>query len=162
MAHLIIRHKVADFAKWKTAFDAHADARRKAGSRGGTLYRSADNPNETLIVLEWDSVANARKFTQSGQRGERAEVHAVVRPAGDDEARGRRRSARAVLPRRWGTREVLTDARRAPEFAGARRSTRWTQLSPRRAKPSLAAFSASACLPALWSASASSAFARAS
>ena len=65
MSTLIIRHKVADFAKWKTAFDAHADTRRKAGSRGGKLYRSADNPNETLIVLEWDSVANARKFTQS-------------------------------------------------------------------------------------------------
>jgi len=65
MAHLVIRHKVTDFAKWKPLFDAHADARRKAGSRGGKLYRSADNPNETVIVLEWDSVANARKFTQS-------------------------------------------------------------------------------------------------
>jgi len=76
MAHLIIRHKVADFAKWKTAFDAHADARRKAGSRGGTLYRSADNPNETLIVLEWDSVANARKFTQS------SDLQATMKRAG--------------------------------------------------------------------------------
>jgi len=65
MACLVIRHKVTDFAKWKTMFDAHGDARRQAGSRGGKLYRNADNPNETLIVLEWDSVANARKFTQS-------------------------------------------------------------------------------------------------
>ncbi len=78
MAHLIIRHKVADFAKWKTAFDAHADARRKAGSRGGTLYRSADNPNETLIVLEWDSVANARKFTQSSDLQETMKRAGVV------------------------------------------------------------------------------------
>ena len=28
MIHMLIRHKVADFAKWKPVYDAHASARQ--------------------------------------------------------------------------------------------------------------------------------------
>ena len=31
MPLLVIRHKVKDYASWKTAYDAHAGARTKAG-----------------------------------------------------------------------------------------------------------------------------------
>jgi quinol monooxygenase YgiN len=65
MATFIVHHTVEDYAKWKPVFDQHAATRKAAGSKGGTLYRSADNPNELLIVWEWDSLANARKFAES-------------------------------------------------------------------------------------------------
>jgi quinol monooxygenase YgiN len=65
MATFIVHHTVEDYAKWKPVFDQHAATRKAAGSKGGTLYRSADNPNELLIVWEWDSLANARKFSES-------------------------------------------------------------------------------------------------
>ena len=31
MVHVIIRHKVADYSRWKEAFDAHLNARKAAG-----------------------------------------------------------------------------------------------------------------------------------
>ena len=65
MAYLMIRHRVKDYATWKPVFDEHAKARKAAGSKGGHLLRSADDPNNLVILLEWDSVANARRFVES-------------------------------------------------------------------------------------------------
>ena len=65
MPYLLIRHKVKDFATWKPVFDAHGEFRKANGSKGGMVCTSADDPNEVVILLEWDTVENARKFTES-------------------------------------------------------------------------------------------------
>jgi heme-degrading monooxygenase HmoA len=65
MAHLLVRHAVQDYAKFKTVFDGDAESRRAGGSRGGHLFRSADNPNELVVLLEWSSLEKARQFAQS-------------------------------------------------------------------------------------------------
>jgi hypothetical protein len=65
MPYLLIRHKVADYAKWKPIFDEHSALRKAGGSRGGQLFCNADNPNETLMLFEWDNLEKARKFAQS-------------------------------------------------------------------------------------------------
>lgn len=65
MSFLLVRHQVQDYAKWKPIFDAHAATRKANGSKGGQLFRSADNPNEVVILLEWDDVKRARQFAQS-------------------------------------------------------------------------------------------------
>jgi hypothetical protein len=65
MPFLLIRHKVEDFARWKPIFDEHGAARKAGGSKGGWLFRSADDPNELIILLEWDNLTNGRRFTQS-------------------------------------------------------------------------------------------------
>ena len=65
MAYLLVRHKVRDYSKWKPVFDEHASTRKTAGSKGARLFRSADNLNEIVIVFEWESAENARKFAQS-------------------------------------------------------------------------------------------------
>ena len=31
MVHVIVRHKVADYSRWKEAFDAHLNVRKAAG-----------------------------------------------------------------------------------------------------------------------------------
>lgn len=62
---MIIRHQVTDYARWKRAFDEHSSARAAGGSRGGQLFRSADNPNEMIAVFEWESLDQARQFGQS-------------------------------------------------------------------------------------------------
>ncbi len=67
MAYILIRHNVADYAKWKPVFDENAAARKAGGSKGGHLFRSADNPNEVVVLLEWDSIEKARQFTQSNE-----------------------------------------------------------------------------------------------
>ena len=65
MAHILVRHKVKDFAAWKPIFDEHSAARKAGGSRGGYVFRSADDPQEVLVLLEWDSLEKGRQFTQS-------------------------------------------------------------------------------------------------
>ena len=65
MAYLLVRHKVNDFAKWKSGFDAHGSTRKKSGSNGGHLFRNAEDPNEVIILFRWDNLENARKFTDS-------------------------------------------------------------------------------------------------
>lgn len=63
MPHLLIRHKVQDYDAWKPAFDEHGAFRRSAGSRGGLVFRNAEDPNEVLILLEWENLEGARQFT---------------------------------------------------------------------------------------------------
>ena len=65
MPYLLIRHKVADYAKWKRAFDAHGATRRSGGSKGGRLFRNAKNPKEVLILLRWSALRKARQFAKS-------------------------------------------------------------------------------------------------
>jgi quinol monooxygenase YgiN len=65
MAHLLVRHHVADFAEWKKGFDAHAATRQAAGSKGATLYRDEDDPNMVSVLFAWDSLANAHAFAGS-------------------------------------------------------------------------------------------------
>jgi heme-degrading monooxygenase HmoA len=65
MPYLLIRHKVQDYEKWKPFFDEHGSTRQASGSRGGQLFRNADDPNEVVILFDWDDLEQARKFTQS-------------------------------------------------------------------------------------------------
>jgi hypothetical protein len=62
MAYLMVRCKVKDFAKWKSLFDQHGETRKHSGSKGGYFFQNADNPNETIFLLEWENLADARKF----------------------------------------------------------------------------------------------------
>jgi hypothetical protein len=64
MAFVIVRHTVADYARWKPIFDADGANRQAGGSKGGHLFRSADDPNEVLVLFEWD-LEQARQFSQS-------------------------------------------------------------------------------------------------
>ena len=65
MPYLLIRHKVKDYAKWKPVFDKYGAARKASGSKGGRLFRNAGDPNEAVILLEWDDLEKARQFAQS-------------------------------------------------------------------------------------------------
>ncbi len=65
MAALLVRHKVEDYATWKPAFDEYSATRRANGSRGGRVFRSAADPNEVVILFEWDDLDRARLFAQS-------------------------------------------------------------------------------------------------
>ena len=39
MTYFLVRHKVADFSKWKPVYDAHLGARQKAGLEEKYLLR---------------------------------------------------------------------------------------------------------------------------
>ena len=63
MAYVIVKHTVADYTRWKLIFDADGANRQVGGCKGGQLFRSADDPNEVVILFEWD-LKEAQQFTQ--------------------------------------------------------------------------------------------------
>ena len=65
MPHMLVRHKVEDFENWKPVFEEHGETRRESGSKGVRLFRNADAPNETVVLLEWEDLEDARRFAQS-------------------------------------------------------------------------------------------------
>ncbi len=46
---IIIRHEVADFDKWKTAYDADEARRKEMTILGGSVSRAADNENMVIL-----------------------------------------------------------------------------------------------------------------
>ncbi len=65
MTYLLVRHKNEDYAHWKAVFDEHTATRQAGGSRGGHLFRNVHDPNEMVILFEWDTLENAHQFAQS-------------------------------------------------------------------------------------------------
>ncbi len=65
MATLMIRHKVEDYAKWKAVYDDVVSLRKDSGNKGARLLRSADNPNEIVLLNEFADMDKARQFAQS-------------------------------------------------------------------------------------------------
>jgi hypothetical protein len=78
MAHLVVHHKVQDFAKWKPIFDEDGTRRKEFGSKGAMVMRTVGDPNDLFIVFEWSSVADARKFTESDELKKTMERAGVV------------------------------------------------------------------------------------
>jgi heme-degrading monooxygenase HmoA len=76
MPYLLLRHKVTDYEQWKAAFDSHCLTRQANGSRGGQLFRNSYDPNELVVLLEWDVLEKARQFAQS------EDFHEVMQRAG--------------------------------------------------------------------------------
>ena len=76
MVHVLLRHKVTDYSRWKEAFDAHLNTRMHAGELGFRLFQGVDDPREVTLLLDWDSVEHARKFMTS------ADLQAAMEKAG--------------------------------------------------------------------------------
>ena len=62
MPYVLGRHKVKDWPTWKAIFDEGDALRRDAGSQGGYVWRSAEDPTEVVILLQWDTLERARQF----------------------------------------------------------------------------------------------------
>ena len=76
MPYLMIQQRVMDYTQWKAIFDAAGVTRQANGSRGGQLFRSASDPNEVIMLLEWDVLEQARQYAQS------EEFHEALQRAG--------------------------------------------------------------------------------
>ena len=67
MPYALVRLTVEDYAKWKPVFDEVGSLRQSSGSKGGYVFRDADNADEVVILLEWDALDRARQFYQSDE-----------------------------------------------------------------------------------------------
>jgi hypothetical protein len=81
MSFMMIRHRVKDYAAWKLGYDAHEPARAQAGLTEKYLLRSADDPNEVVILLEAKDLERAKAFASSPDlKAKMQEVGVVDKP----------------------------------------------------------------------------------
>jgi len=65
MTELMVRHKVKDYAGWKTAFDNFASVRKSGGEKSFRILHPTEDPNDLILLFEWDSVEKAKTFFAS-------------------------------------------------------------------------------------------------
>ena len=59
--NLTIHHKVKDYAEWRIVYDGHEKSRVLAGITNGRVFRSAEDPNDLVILQD---VADVDHFAE--------------------------------------------------------------------------------------------------
>ena len=60
---LVVQHRVRDFARWKPVFDEQGSIIRvRHGATRHWLYRSLDDPNDVVVLVEFPTEDRARSF----------------------------------------------------------------------------------------------------
>lgn len=81
MPYMLVRHTVEDFDRWKKILDeSRAGQHEQPGRKSAMAFRNADNPNETLVLVEFESLEQARQFTQSPELPARRKRAGLVGP----------------------------------------------------------------------------------
>lgn len=60
-----IMHKVADFNKWKPAYDSHDSSRMANGLHNYVVARGVEDSNMVMVALKMDDVDKAKKWAAS-------------------------------------------------------------------------------------------------
>ncbi|WP_396612410.1 antibiotic biosynthesis monooxygenase [Haloferax sp. S1W] len=63
MAYLHVKATVDDYDDWKSSFEEYHSKRAEFGGKSYQLYQATDNPNEIVVVIEFDSEENAREWS---------------------------------------------------------------------------------------------------
>jgi hypothetical protein len=63
--NLTVYFKVKDFNAWRTGYNGNEKGRVSAGITNGRVFRSADDPNEVVILQDVADVAKARNWYSS-------------------------------------------------------------------------------------------------
>jgi heme-degrading monooxygenase HmoA len=65
VAYVLIEHRVRDFETFRKVYVDDAERRERLGSQGGVVFRVADDPDNVIVMLQWDTVEHARDFAGS-------------------------------------------------------------------------------------------------
>lgn len=60
---IVIKHKVADYEKWRMGYDAHDSVRKAYGITHFVVGRGIDNPNMIVIIDKFSDVQKAKDFS---------------------------------------------------------------------------------------------------
>jgi heme-degrading monooxygenase HmoA len=76
MIRMFVRHEVADYDAWRTAYDEFDGTRSSMGVTDHAVYRSLEDPNDVTVWHDFDSEEAARAFADA------SELEAAMRSAG--------------------------------------------------------------------------------
>ncbi len=80
MTRMFVRHRVADYAAWREAYDAFDEERRGLGVADQAVYRSVADPNDVTVWHDFSNHEAAESFASSSQLRQ-AMQHAGVQGA---------------------------------------------------------------------------------
>jgi heme-degrading monooxygenase HmoA len=81
MTYLFERHKVRDFDWWRGC----STPTLRAGCRGARIFRNAEDPQEVVVLFEWDSLESARRRIESATLSRKFEKAGVSGGIGQTE-----------------------------------------------------------------------------
>jgi hypothetical protein len=64
---MTVNFKVKDFNAWRTSYSGHEKDRASAGITNGKVFRSADDPNDVLVLQDVADVSKARTWLGSSE-----------------------------------------------------------------------------------------------
>lgn len=67
MNHVLVRHRVDDYPKWKKVFDNFVGTRKSFGEKSYQVLQHDKDTNNLYLVFGWDNKANAQKFFDSSE-----------------------------------------------------------------------------------------------
>jgi hypothetical protein len=76
--NLTVHLKVKDFNTWRTSYNGRETNRVSAGITNGRVFRSADDPNDVVILQDVADVAKARTWYGSDEMKTVMEKSGVV------------------------------------------------------------------------------------
>jgi hypothetical protein len=65
MAMMIIHHRVQNYETWRPVYDAHEPVRNAAGLSNGRVFRSAEDPDDLVILFDMADRQKAEAFVAS-------------------------------------------------------------------------------------------------
>ena len=80
MGAMIVRHSVRDYGAWRPVDDGHEAARTAAGLTNGRVFRSAEDPNDLLLLFEMADRRRAEEFAASDDLRTTMQRASVVGP----------------------------------------------------------------------------------
>jgi hypothetical protein len=80
LAAAIVVHDVADFDRWKKAFDAHAPGRDRAGVVAHAVNRSVENPNQVIAFLQAEDENQLHAFFEAPELAQTMKAAGVLGP----------------------------------------------------------------------------------
>jgi quinol monooxygenase YgiN len=80
MVNVLVRHKIADYQKWRVTFDASIAFRQQGGEESCRIFQNSEDPNKLILLFEWESAEKARHFMSSPELQARMQQAGVVSP----------------------------------------------------------------------------------
>ncbi len=81
---MTIKHKVANYAKWKPLYESHDSARQANGLHNYVIARGIEDSNMVLVALKMDDVDKAKAMAASPELKNRMKKAGVTGPASFD------------------------------------------------------------------------------
>ena len=69
MQHILVRHQVDGFERWKRAFDGAVEMRKEAGELSYRLFQLNADREDLVLLFEWESEESAKRFLESPELG---------------------------------------------------------------------------------------------